>query len=151
MGSPESGAPGAMCSARACGPAAPSYTTPCHPCLRPRRPGPGFHAPGGDARPAAEKGPDARRRRGPDRGVLLYAAGRDGGGNEADGPLSAAGLALDGAGEAGDVVLDEERIDDRDGDRAEQRPRHELAPEVDVATDELGDHADGNRFLLRRG
>src|SRR5437762_346524 len=108
-------------------------------------------ATGRDARPAAEKGPDARRRRGPDRGVLLYAAGRDGGGNEADGPLSAAGLALDGAGEAGDVVLDEERIDDRDGDRAEQRPRHELAPEVDVATDELGDHADGNRFLLRRG
>ncbi len=46
-------------------------------------------------------------------------------------------LALDGAGEARDVVLNEERIHQGHGDRAQQRPRHELAPEVDVAADQL--------------
>src|ERR1051326_4861624 len=59
--------------------------------------------------------------------------------------------AIDRSREAGNVVLHEERIDDGDGDRPEQRPRHELAPEVDVAADELGDDADGHRLLLRRG
>src|SRR5215472_11216060 len=36
---------------------------------------------------------------------------------------------LHGAGQAGDVVLDEERIDQRHRDRAEQRPGHQRAPE----------------------
>src|SRR3972149_11443385 len=37
-------------------------------------------------------------------------------------------LPLHPAGETGHIVLDEERVHERDGDRAEQRPRHELAP-----------------------
>src|SRR5713226_7099071 len=61
-----------------------------------------------------------------------------------------AGLAFHGAGEARDVVLDEERIDERDGDRAEQRARHQLSPEVDVAADQLRDDADGHGLPLRR-
>src|SRR5213593_4749125 len=56
--------------------------------------------------------------------------------------------AFHGPGQARDVVLHEERVDEGDGDRAEQRARHQLAPEVDVAADELGDDADGHRFLL---
>src|SRR3989304_6133760 len=46
-------------------------------------------------------------------------------------------LALDGAGEARDVVLDEERIDQGHGNGAEEGPGHELAPEIDVAADQL--------------
>src|SRR4026208_659294 len=57
---------------------------------------------------------------------------------------------LHGAGEAGDVVLHEERIDDGDRDRAQQRPRHELPPEIDVAADQLRDDPPRNRHLLRR-
>src|SRR6185437_10874087 len=34
---------------------------------------------------------------------------------------------LDRAGEPGDVVLDEERVDDRDRNRAEERAGHQLA------------------------
>src|SRR5437867_7546319 len=56
--------------------------------------------------------------------------------------------AFHGPGQARDVVLHEERVDEGDGDRAEQRARHQLAPEVDVAADEFGDDADGHRFLL---
>src|SRR5712692_10307755 len=59
--------------------------------------------------------------------------------------------ALHRAGEAGDVVLHEERVHEGDRDGPEERPRHELAPEVDVAADELGDDADGHRLLLRGG
>src|SRR5689334_12885745 len=58
---------------------------------------------------------------------------------------------LHGAREAGDVVLHEERIHDGHRDRAQQRARHELAPEVDVAADELRDDAHRDRLLLRRG
>src|SRR5678815_3098620 len=54
-------------------------------------------------------------------------------------------------GHAGDVILDEERVDERDRHRAEQRARHELAPEEDVAADQLRDHADRNGLLLDRG
>src|SRR5690242_19243391 len=36
---------------------------------------------------------------------------------------------LHGAGKAGDVVLDEEGVDDRHRDRAEKRARHQGAPE----------------------
>src|SRR4030095_2388682 len=57
---------------------------------------------------------------------------------------------LHGAREAGDVVLHEERIDDRDWDRAQEGSRHELPPEVDVAADQLRDDAHRDRLLLRR-
>src|SRR5437879_10313191 len=50
--------------------------------------------------------------------------------------------------QARDVVLHEARVDEGDGDRAEQRARHQLAPEGDVAAEELGDDADGQQFLL---
>src|SRR5438270_343038 len=60
------------------------------------------------------------------------------------------GLALDRAGEAGDVVLDEEGVDQRHRDRAQECSRHELAPEIDVTPDELRDHPDRDRLLLRR-
>src|SRR6266849_3435334 len=54
-------------------------------------------------------------------------------------------------GEAGDVVLDEEGIDEGHRDRPEQGPGHELAPEVDVAADQLRHHADRDGLLLRGG
>src|SRR6266852_5460134 len=44
---------------------------------------------------------------------------------------------LDRAGNARDVVLDEEGIDERHRDRAEQRSRHQRTPEKHVAADEL--------------
>src|SRR5215471_2054269 len=59
--------------------------------------------------------------------------------------------ALDGAGEARHVVFHEERIDEGHRDGAEQRSRHELAPEVDVAAAQLRDHPHRHRLALRRG
>src|SRR5213593_1138334 len=59
--------------------------------------------------------------------------------------------AFHGPGEAGDIVLDEEGVDESHRDRAQQRPRHERAPEEDVAPDQLGDDADRHRLLLRGG
>src|SRR6185436_5692496 len=59
-------------------------------------------------------------------------------------------LFLDGAGQAGNVVLDEERIEHGDRQRPEQRTRHQRAPVVDVALDELGDHADRHGLHFRR-
>src|SRR5262245_2871312 len=57
--------------------------------------------------------------------------------------LRETGLALDGAGgQARDVVLHEERVDERDRHRAEQRPGHQLAPIEGVAADELTHDAD---------
>src|SRR5688572_2203923 len=56
-----------------------------------------------------------------------------------------------GARESGDVVLDEERVDDGDQNGAEERARHELPPEVDISPDQLGDDAHGHRFPLGRG
>src|SRR3954451_16625976 len=47
-------------------------------------------------------------------------------------------LFLDRSGQAGDVVLDEERVDEGHRQRAEQRTRHQWAPVVDVALDQLG-------------
>ena len=60
------------------------------------------------------------------------------------------GHALDRArGETGDVVVEEEDVDDHDRDAREQRPRHERAPEVDVAADQVrGDAHHGG--LVRR-
>src|SRR5580692_59544 len=58
---------------------------------------------------------------------------------------------LHGTGETGDVILDEERIDHRHRDRAEQRTRHQRAPEEHVAADQLGGDADRDGLLARRG
>src|SRR5215204_433902 len=59
-------------------------------------------------------------------------------------------LSLDRAGQARDVVFDEERIDDRHRDRAEQRARHQRTPEEDVAADQLGGDADRHGLLVGR-
>src|SRR5947207_2989916 len=59
-------------------------------------------------------------------------------------------LSFDAAGHAGDVVLDEERIDDRHRDRADQRAGHQRTPEEDVAADQFGGHAHRHGLLLRR-
>src|SRR6188474_3162992 len=59
---------------------------------------------------------------------------------------------LDGAGgEAGHVVIEEEHVEDHDGHRAQHGPRHERAPEVDVAAYELGGDAHAGGDLLRGG
>src|SRR5215510_3170726 len=55
---------------------------------------------------------------------------------------------LHGAGEAGDVVLHEEGVDERDRHRAQQGPGHERAPEEHVAADQLGDDPHRHRLLL---
>src|SRR4029077_17053644 len=60
-------------------------------------------------------------------------------------------LALHGTGEAGDVVFDEEGIYQGHGDGAQERSGHELAPEVDVAADQLRHDAHGDGLALRRG
>src|ERR1043166_1261963 len=61
-------------------------------------------------------------------------------------------LRLHGAGgQAGDVVVHEEGIDDGDRHRAEQRAGHELAPVEDVAADQLGDDADRHRAHVALG
>src|ERR1700716_1694097 len=59
------------------------------------------------------------------------------------GVATLSGSALHGAGQAGDVVFDEEGIYQGHGDGAQQGSGHELAPEVDVAADQLGDDAHG--------
>src|SRR5207249_6327556 len=52
-------------------------------------------------------------------------------------------LALDGAGgETRDVVLHEEGIDEGDGNRAQQRPGHQLTPVEGVPSDQLAHDAD---------
>src|SRR5205814_9365337 len=58
---------------------------------------------------------------------------------------------LDGAGEGRDVVLDEERVDDGDRDRAEEGAGHERTPVEDVPAHELGEDPDRDRLLLGRG
>src|ERR1700716_4092880 len=57
--------------------------------------------------------------------------------------------AFHGPGQAGDIVLGEEGIDEGHRTRAEEPPRHERPPEEDVAPDQLGDDADRHRLLLR--
>src|SRR5262249_26141368 len=59
-------------------------------------------------------------------------------------------LALDRAGEGGDVVLDEEGVDERDGNGPEERAGHERAPVENVAPHQLGEDADRDRLLLGR-
>src|SRR5205085_8836223 len=63
----------------------------------------------------------------------------------------AIGSSLDRAGDAGDVVLDEEGVDDRHRDRAQERARHQRPPEEDVAADQLRGDADRHRLLVGRG
>src|SRR5574341_553085 len=54
-----------------------------------------------------------------------------------------AASALDGAcGETRDVVLHEERVDEGDGNGAQQRPGHQLTPVEGVAADQLAHDAD---------
>src|SRR5882724_3777325 len=64
---------------------------------------------------------------------------------------SAMTLSFDRAGKAGNIVFDEERIDDRHRDRAQQRARHQRPPEEDVATNQLRGDAHGHGLLVRRG
>src|SRR4029078_2092784 len=59
--------------------------------------------------------------------------------------------ALHRAGQTGDVMLDKERIDQRDRDRAEQRACHQRAPEEHVTADQLRRDADGHSLFGRRG
>src|ERR1700730_13034874 len=57
---------------------------------------------------------------------------------------------FDVAGETGNVILDEERVDNRHRNRAQQRACHELPPEKYVPADQLGGDADRHRLLSRR-
>src|SRR6266542_1917136 len=59
-------------------------------------------------------------------------------------------LFLHGSGQSGDVILDEERVQRRNRQRAEQRARHQRAPVIYVTLDELGYHAHGNGLHFRR-
>src|SRR5207244_10351818 len=60
-----------------------------------------------------------------------------------DAQAEPAPLSFDGArGEARDVILHEERVDEGDGNGAQERPGHQLAPVEGVATDQLAHHAD---------
>src|SRR5205823_8647673 len=60
-------------------------------------------------------------------------------------------LLFQGAGEAGDVVFHEERINECHRDRPQQGPGHQRPPLEDVAGDELGGQSDGNRLRSRGG
>src|SRR6266849_844381 len=66
------------------------------------------------------------------------------------GVVTLSGSALHGAGEAGHVVFDEEGIYQGHGDGAQEGSRHQLAPEIDVAPDQLGDDAHGDGLALGR-
>src|SRR3954465_8209789 len=58
-------------------------------------------------------------------------------------------LPLHRSGDAGYVILNKERIDEGNRDRAKQRPRHQLAPEEHIAAHQFGGNADRHRLLLR--
>src|SRR5665213_220022 len=60
-------------------------------------------------------------------------------------------LSLYRPGDAGDVILDKERIDERDRDRAQQRTGHQLAPEEHVAAHQFRGDPDRHGLLLGRG
>jgi len=68
---------------------------------------------------------------------------------DANSPASECRLAFYGAGHAGNVVFDEEGVDDGDGDGAQEGASHEGPPEEDVAFDEFGGNADGDGFIFR--
>src|SRR5689334_15159189 len=54
------------------------------------------------------------------------------------------------AGDTRDETIEEEIIGDRHGNAGDQRAGHDLAPEEDVATHEIGRHAECDRLLVRR-
>src|SRR5216683_3664998 len=54
-------------------------------------------------------------------------------------------------GQAGDVVVHQERVDDERGRGAEQRAGHDLSPVEDVTLDQGRDDADRQHQLIRRG
>src|SRR5438034_7080868 len=56
-----------------------------------------------------------------------------------------------GSRDARDELVEEEVVDDRDRYPDEQRARHERAPEVHVAPDQLRRHAERHRLLLGDG
>src|SRR5260221_10119066 len=58
--------------------------------------------------------------------------------------------ALHASGHAGDVIVDEEGIDDRHRDRADQRAGHQRPPEEHVAADQLRHHAHRDGLLPGR-
>src|SRR3954467_10457092 len=60
-------------------------------------------------------------------------------------------LPLHRSGDAGYVILNKERIDEGNRDRAQQRAGHQLAPVEDVAAHQFGGHADRHRLLFGRG
>src|SRR5450432_593163 len=81
------------------------------------------------------------------RRIAGYGLYRNGGGSTKFNLRAAgavAGSFLDCAGEPGNVVLDEKRIEDGDRKRAKQRARHQRAPVVHVALHQLGHHAHRN-------
>src|SRR5713226_2193162 len=53
-------------------------------------------------------------------------------------------------GQARDVVVEEEDVEDDDRDGAEDGAGHELTPVVDVAADQLARDPDARRDLVRR-
>src|SRR5215510_13050025 len=55
------------------------------------------------------------------------------------------------SGDAGDELVEEEVVDDGDRHPDEQGARHQRSPEVDVATNQLGGHAQRNRLLAGEG
>src|SRR5207302_10000733 len=58
-------------------------------------------------------------------------------------------LLLDGPRrQSGHVVVEEEDVGDHDGQRADAGAGHQPAPVVDVAADQLREHADGHRLQL---
>src|SRR6266542_6925377 len=59
-------------------------------------------------------------------------------------------LSFHRSGQSGDIVLHEERVHDRDRDRAQQCARHQRSPEEYVAADQLRSDANRHGFLVRR-
>src|ERR1700737_2575313 len=57
---------------------------------------------------------------------------------------------FDRAGQPGNVVLDKEGVDQRYGDRAEQRTCHQRTPEEHVAANKFGGDAHWHGFFLWR-
>ena len=61
--------------------------------------------------------------------------------------IFASALFLHRAGQGRDVVVDEQRVENRDRQRAEQRTRHQRAPLIDVAGNQFGQDRDRHGFV----
>ena len=59
-------------------------------------------------------------------------------------------LFLHRAGHCRDIVLDKERVEDDERQRADHRARHQRAPAVDIAVDQRGHDRDRHGLVLRR-